>query len=260
MNPSFGHRDPDARGYYGAYGGRFVPETLVAPGRGARARVLRGSRGRDLPRHARRAAARLRGTPHAAVRSPPAFRVARWRARLSQARGPRAHGGAQNQQRARAGAARQADGKAARDRRDRRGTARRRDGDGLCAPGARLRSLHGRGRHGAPVAERLPDAAPRRDGPARGRRRAHVEGRHQRGDARLGHQRRRQLLPARIRPRAAPVSAHGSRVPVRHRAGSARPVSRHARPAPRRHRRLRRRRQQRHGHLRRVHRGCRRSV
>jgi tryptophan synthase beta chain len=31
MNPSFGQRDPDARGYYGSYGGRFVPETLVAP-------------------------------------------------------------------------------------------------------------------------------------------------------------------------------------------------------------------------------------
>jgi tryptophan synthase beta chain len=29
--PVFGLRDPDARGYYGAYGGRFVPETLVAP-------------------------------------------------------------------------------------------------------------------------------------------------------------------------------------------------------------------------------------
>ena len=28
---SFGHRDPDARGYYGAFGGAFVPETLVAP-------------------------------------------------------------------------------------------------------------------------------------------------------------------------------------------------------------------------------------
>ena len=27
----FGSRDPDARGYYGAFGGRFVPETLVAP-------------------------------------------------------------------------------------------------------------------------------------------------------------------------------------------------------------------------------------
>ena len=29
--PVFGRRDPDARGYYGPYGGRFVPETLVAP-------------------------------------------------------------------------------------------------------------------------------------------------------------------------------------------------------------------------------------
>ncbi|MDH4065865.1 MAG: tryptophan synthase subunit beta [Acidobacteriota bacterium] len=27
----FGHRDPDARGYFGEFGGRFVPETLVAP-------------------------------------------------------------------------------------------------------------------------------------------------------------------------------------------------------------------------------------
>jgi len=31
MNPSFGQRDPDPRGYYGPYGGRYVPETLVAP-------------------------------------------------------------------------------------------------------------------------------------------------------------------------------------------------------------------------------------
>src|SRR4051812_2865280 len=31
ITPSFGTRDPDARGYYGPFGGRFVPETLVAP-------------------------------------------------------------------------------------------------------------------------------------------------------------------------------------------------------------------------------------
>src|ERR1044072_9255128 len=31
ISPAFGQRDPDARGYYGAYGGRFVPEALVAP-------------------------------------------------------------------------------------------------------------------------------------------------------------------------------------------------------------------------------------
>ena len=29
--PVFGHRDPDERGYFGVYGGRFVPETLVEP-------------------------------------------------------------------------------------------------------------------------------------------------------------------------------------------------------------------------------------
>ena len=29
--PVFGRRDPDARGYFGDFGGRFVPETLVAP-------------------------------------------------------------------------------------------------------------------------------------------------------------------------------------------------------------------------------------
>jgi tryptophan synthase beta chain len=28
---TFGRRDPDARGYFGVYGGRFIPETLVAP-------------------------------------------------------------------------------------------------------------------------------------------------------------------------------------------------------------------------------------
>ncbi len=29
--PSFGRRDPDVRGYFGEFGGRFVPETLMAP-------------------------------------------------------------------------------------------------------------------------------------------------------------------------------------------------------------------------------------
>ncbi len=30
-SPRFGKRDPDARGYFGEFGGRFIPETLVAP-------------------------------------------------------------------------------------------------------------------------------------------------------------------------------------------------------------------------------------
>ncbi|MEI6667941.1 MAG: tryptophan synthase subunit beta [Acidobacteriota bacterium] len=31
VGPRFGQRDPDSRGYFGAFGGRFVPETLMAP-------------------------------------------------------------------------------------------------------------------------------------------------------------------------------------------------------------------------------------
>jgi tryptophan synthase beta chain len=37
----FGRRDPDARGYFGLYGGRFVPETLVAPIEALEAEYLR---------------------------------------------------------------------------------------------------------------------------------------------------------------------------------------------------------------------------
>ena len=31
VTPVFARRDPDDRGYFGSYGGRFVPETLVEP-------------------------------------------------------------------------------------------------------------------------------------------------------------------------------------------------------------------------------------
>ena len=196
----FGHRDPDSRGYYGAYGGRFVPETLVAPVEELEARVLRGARGRDAS--ATSSAELLRdyvGRPTPLYEARAARRSARRRAHLPQARGSRAHRRAQDQQRARPGAARAADGEAARHRRDRRGAARRRDGDRLRAARPRVRRLHGRRRHGAPVAERLPDAAARRDGAARRRRQPHAEGRDQRGDARLGHERRATAITCSAR-------------------------------------------------------------
>ena len=114
MHPSFGQRDPDARGYYGAYGGRFVPETLMAPieelrqayfearsdenFRATLAGLLRDYVGRPTPLYEAR---RL-------------TRDARRRAHLPQARGPRAHRRPQDQQRPRPGAARRADGQAAR--------------------------------------------------------------------------------------------------------------------------------------------------
>lgn len=42
--PRFGVRDPDSRGYYGRFGGRFVPETLMAPIEGLE-RAYRDARG-----------------------------------------------------------------------------------------------------------------------------------------------------------------------------------------------------------------------
>ena len=84
---------------------------------------------------------------------------ARGRAGLAQARRPEPHRRAQDQQHRGAGAAGAAHGEAADHRRDRRGTARRGDGHGVRAVRPRVRRVHGRGGHAAPVAERLPHAA-----------------------------------------------------------------------------------------------------
>jgi tryptophan synthase beta chain len=44
VNEWFGRRDPDAHGYYGTFGGRFVPETLVAPVQALEEEYLRARR------------------------------------------------------------------------------------------------------------------------------------------------------------------------------------------------------------------------
>ena len=74
---------------------------------------------------------------------------------------------------------------------------------------------------------------------------AHAQGRHQRGDARLGRQRRPHGLPLRHGRRPAPVPVDGPRLLPRHRRRGARAVPRADRRAARRRRRLRRRRLQR---------------
>ena len=111
---------------FGPYGGQYVPETLMPAlaeleQAWVAARADAGFRAElDEP------AARLRRPPVAALPRAPPLRGGRPR-RLPQARGPQPHRRAQDQQRARPGAAGQADGQAAHHRRDRRGPARRRD-------------------------------------------------------------------------------------------------------------------------------------
>ena len=233
LSPVFGQRDPDARGYYGPYGGRFVPETLVAPVEELEAAYLEARRRPGIPRRARRlccgttSAARRRSTRRGGL---PA---ALGGARIFLKREDLAHTGAHkiNNALGQALLAKRM-GKRRVDRGDRRRAARRRDGDGLRAARPRMRRLHGRGGHGAAGAQRLPHASCSAPTVRRGRRRQpHAQGRDQRSDARLGHERRRQLLPARLGARPASVPADGARVPVRHRPGSAAPVSGAHRPA-----------------------------
>ena len=155
----FGGRDPDARGYYGAYGGRFVPETLVAPIEELRtayfrvreddafrqelAQLLRDYVGRPTPLYEARRLSRAIGG-----------------ARIVLKREDLAHTGAHKINNALGQALLAVTNGEAADRRGNRcRTARRRDRDRLCAARARLPRLHGRGRHGAAGAERLPDAS-----------------------------------------------------------------------------------------------------
>ncbi len=136
-SPSFGQRDPDIRGYYGPYGGRFVPETLVAPVAELEAAYFAARSDRFVSRRTERAASPLCRTPDAALRSQASVVGARRRAPAAQARGSGAYRRAQDQQRARPGTARQADGEAPGHRRDRSRAARRCHGDSLRAPRAR---------------------------------------------------------------------------------------------------------------------------
>jgi len=61
--PAFGHRDPDARGYFGPFGGRYVPETLMAPVEALEAAYLEARRDAGFADHLRRLLADFVGRP-----------------------------------------------------------------------------------------------------------------------------------------------------------------------------------------------------
>ena len=121
----------------------------VAHRRDRRARGrLRVREGRSrVPGRAGRAAPHLHRPPVDHHRGAALRRARRRRAHHPEARGPQPHRLAQDQQRARPGAADEAHRQEARDRRDRRRPARRRHGHGGRAVRPRVHDLHGRGRH-----------------------------------------------------------------------------------------------------------------
>ena len=105
-----------------------------------------------------------------------------------------------------------------------------------------------RGRE-APGRERAPHGRARREGRAGRIRLEDPEGRAQRGDARLGDERRQHLLHHRHCRRAASLPDDGARLPVGDRRREHRADAGARRPAARRGDRVRRRRLERHGHF-----------
>ncbi len=211
---------PDANGYFGPYGGMFVPETLMSPLRELADEYDRARR--DPAFQAALAALLARISPGGRRRSTFAERLTRKtrrRENLPQARGPAPHRRAQDQQRAGPDPAGATHGQAAHHRRDRRGPARRRHGHRRRRASAASASSTWvpwtcSGRRSTSHAHAVSSA--RRWFPVTAGR-GHAEGSHQRGDARLGHQRAHDLLHPRQRARFASVPDDGAGFPPRHR-------------------------------------------
>ena len=198
---------PDATGHFDRFGGKFVPEALYAAlqqlerefaaamADPAFAAELAGPAGRlhrsADPDHRGEALRRARGRPGARGHAD----------HRAQARGPEPHRLAQDQQRARPGAAHPPDGQDPGDRRDRRRPARGGHGHRGRAVRAGLHGLHGQGGHRAAGAQRGPDAAARRRRDRRRVRHPDAQGRDERGDAGLGRLGRPHPLPDRHRGR-----------------------------------------------------------
>ena len=237
---------PDERGHFGIFGGRFVAETLMPIILELEKAYEDGEERSGLPCRHGELLDPLHRPPEPALFRRAHDRASRRREDLLQARRAEPHRRAQGEQRAGPDPSRPPHGQEAHHRRDRRRPARRRHRDALRPLRSRLRRLYGRGRRGAAEAQRVPHEHARRQGRAGAVRHADPEGRHERGPARLGHQRRRHLLLHRHGGGAASLSGHGARLPVRHRQRDPRADDAGRRPPAGFARRLHRRRLQRH--------------
>ena len=157
---------PDERGRFGRFGGRFVPETVMAALDELAAGYATAPADPAFAAERRAPRARLRRPADAALPGRAAGRGRR-RPHLAQARGPEPHRRAQDQQRRRPGAARAAARQAPDRGRDRRRPARRRRRDRVRPLRPRLPRLHGRGGHPPPAAQRRAHAPARRRGACR---------------------------------------------------------------------------------------------
>ena len=203
-------------GRFGIYGGRYVPETLMAA-------LVELEHEYDAAKADAAFQAELAGLlKDYAGRPTPLYFAKRLTEQLGGAkiylkREDLLHTGAHKINNALGqGLLAQTHGQEAHHRRDGRGPARRGHGHGLRAARHGVRDLHGRCGHGAPGAERAAHAAAGRGGARRLVGLKDAERRHQRGHARLGHQRAHDVLSAGQRAGRASLSHHGARLSPRH--------------------------------------------
>ena len=205
---------PDARGRYGDFGGRFVPESLMAaldeleqaytpPRADARFRGDARQAGThlhaDAPRRSTSPSGSRDGWARASTSSAKTWRTpARTRSTTRWGRDCWRSGWASG---------------ASSPRPARASTASPRPPS---APSSGLECVVYMGEEDIqpPVAQRLPHEAARRRGAPGQRGQPHAQRRHQRGDARLGDQRRDDALSHRLRRRAASLPAYRARLPV----------------------------------------------
>ncbi len=154
---------PDAGGHFGPYGGRFVPEVLMAPVEELEKAYLEARADAAFQSELADLLHNYAGRPTPLYFAQPAQRTNWRRAPLAEARRPAAHRRAQDQQRTGAGAAGAAHGQAPHHRRNRRGPARRCHGHGVRAAWPRVRRLHGRRGYAPAAAQCLSHAAPGRE-------------------------------------------------------------------------------------------------
>ena len=221
-SPNSFRTGPDIAGHFGAYGGRFVAETLMPL-------VLDLERAYDDAKHDPAFHAELDGLlKHYVGRPSPLYFAERLTAAsgrredLSQARGPQSHRRAQDQQLPGPDPARPAHGQDAHHRRDRRGPAWRGDGDGGGA--LRLPCVVYMGE--VDIERQKPNVFRMKLLGAEVRARdvglEHAEGCDERGPARLGRQCPRYVLHHRFGRGPASLSRDGARFPVRDRQRGAR--------------------------------------
>ena len=96
-HPVFGRRDPDARGYFGAYGGEVRARDAGGADRGTGSRLPASAPGCEVRRGVRTAADRVRRTPDTDDGGEATDGGGGRRVDLAQTGGPRAYRGTQDQ-------------------------------------------------------------------------------------------------------------------------------------------------------------------